>query len=127
MPNPRGEVGLNGGKLNKKKKLYVKALKGENDFVRGQIHAYLVTSKERKSSMAMDNDVGDGDNDVGIVTGTGTGTGTGGGEHDFTNGHGNIGPTFSYDEDDRHPPSSQTSQSHSQSHSQHLVICCEQC
>ena len=42
------ETGLNGGKLNRKKKMYTKALKGASDFVREQIEIYISTMHSKQ-------------------------------------------------------------------------------
>ncbi len=54
------ETGLNGGKLNKKKKLYINAIKAESDFVKTMIEQYTVNST---SPRAVEKKVGRGGDD----------------------------------------------------------------
>lgn len=55
------ETGLNGGKLNKKKKLYINAIKAESDFVKTMIEQYTANSTsprvvEKKGGRGDDNE-----------------------------------------------------------------------
>ena len=66
------EQGLNGGKLNRKKKMYIKALRFASDFVRDQIESYILqhcrgqNSHEQRQGVDHDDsghdDIVDGDN-----------------------------------------------------------------